>query len=132
MFLNRLNDEEQVAFLELAHYLARSDNDFSKSEENIINEYCMEMQIDNIDFDENTFDIDNTLSKIKDNKSQKIVLLEVMALIYSDNYLHIEEKKVLDTIIEKFGLNKALSIVYAEWAKSILALYIQGNALIEL
>jgi uncharacterized tellurite resistance protein B-like protein len=132
MFLNRLEKEEKIAFLELAHYIARSDNDFSKLEENIINEYCIEMQIYNVNFDENLFDIDKTLSKISDKKSQKIVLLEVITLIYSDNYLHIGEQKVLDTIVEKFDIDKTLYVVYTEWAKSILALYIQGDALIEL
>ena len=78
------------------------------------------------------FDLDKTLSKIKDKRSQKIVLLEIMALIYSDNHMHIEEKNVLDSIVKKFGLNETLSVVYGEWAKSILALFIQGNALIEL
>ncbi len=132
MFLNRLNDEEQVAFLELAHYLARSDNNFSVSEEDIINNYCVEMQIENIEFNVNKFDIYNTLGKIKNKKSQKIVLLEIMALIYSDNFLHEEERKVLEKILEEFNLNYHLATVYGEWAKAILSLYIQGNALIEL
>ena len=132
MFLNRLNDEEQVAFLELAHYLARSDNNFSVSEEDIINNYCVEMQIENIEFNVNKFDIYNTLGKIKNKKSQKNVLLEIMALIYSDNFLHEEERKVLEKILEEFNLNYHLATVYGEWAKAILSLYIQGNALIEL
>ncbi len=132
MFLNRLNDEEQVAFLELAHYLARSDNNFSVSEEDIINNYCVEMQIENIEFNVNKFDIYNTLGKIKNKKSQKIVLLEIMALIYSDNFLHEEERKVLEKILEEFNLNYHLATVYGEWAKAILSLSIQGNALIEL
>ena len=132
MFLNRLNDEEQVAFLELAHYLARSDNNFSVSEEDIINNYCVEMQIENIEFNVNKFDIYNTIGKIKNKKSQKIVLLEIMALIYSDNFLHEEERKVLEKILEEFNLNYHLATVYGEWAKAILSLYIQGNALIEL
>ena len=132
MFLNRLNDEEQVAFLELAHYLARSDNNFSVSEEDIINNYCVEMQIENIEFNVNKFDIYNTLGKIKNKKSQKIVLLEIMALIYSDNFLHEEERKVLEKILEEFNLNYHLATVYGEWAKAILSLYIQGNALVEL
>lgn len=37
MFLNRLEKEEKIAFLELAHYVARSDNDFSLSQKDIIN-----------------------------------------------------------------------------------------------
>ena len=41
MFLNRLEKEEKIAFLELAHYVARSDNDFSLSQKDIINNYCI-------------------------------------------------------------------------------------------
>lgn len=132
MFLNRLEKEEKVAFLELAHYIARSDNDFSEDQKEIIGKYCMEMQIDDIDYDEESFDIYNTLDKIQNHKSRKIVLLEIMALIYSDNFLHEEERKVLEKVLEEFNLNYNLSIVYTQWAKSMLALYIQGNALIEL
>ena len=36
MFLNQLNKEEKIAFLELVHYIARSDNDFSKAEKTTI------------------------------------------------------------------------------------------------
>ena len=132
MFLNRLEKEEKIAFLELAHYVARSDNDFSLSQKDIINNYCIEMQIENIEFNVNKFDIYNTLGKITNKKSQKIVLLEIMALIYSDNFLHEEERKVLEKILEEFNLNYHLATVYGEWAKAIFSLYIQGNALVEL
>lgn len=132
MFLNRLSSEEKVAFLELAHYVARSDNDFSEGEKGIIDKYCMEMQIENIEFDPDLFDIYNTLDKIQSNGSKKIVLLEIMALIYSDDFLHEEERKVLEKILEEFDLNYNLAIVYTEWAKSMLSLYKQGNALINL
>ena len=132
MFLNRLNSDEKVAFLELAHHVARSDNDFSEDQKNIISKYCLEMQMDDIAYDEEQFDIYNTLDKIQNHRSRKIVLLEIMALIYSDDFLHEGERKVLEKILEEFDLNYNLSIVYTQWAKSMLALYIQGNALIEL
>jgi len=132
MFLNRLNKEEKVAFLELAHYIARSDGDFSEAQKSIIEKYCMEMQIEDIEYDEEKFDIYNTLDKIQAHRSRKIVLLEIMALIYSDDFLHEEERKVLEKVLEEFGLNYNLSIVYTQWAKTMLNLYTQGNALIEL
>jgi len=132
MFLNRLKKKEKVAFLELAHHIARSDNNFSEDQKIIISKYCMEMQIEDIKYRENKFDIYNTLDKIKSQRSRKIVLLEVMALIYSDDFLHEEERKVLEKVLEEFDLNYNLSVVYTQWAKSMLALYIQGNALIEL
>jgi len=132
MFLNRLEKEEKVAFLELAHHIARSDNDFSEDQKNIIAKYCMEMQMEDIVYDKDTFDIYNTLDKIQNHRSRKIVLLEIMALIYSDDFLHEEERKVLEKVLQEFDLNYNLSIVYTQWAKTMLSLYTQGNALIEL
>ncbi len=132
MFLNRLNKEEKIAFLELAHHIARSDNNFSEDQKSIIGNYCMEMQIEDIDYSEDKFDIYNTLGAIQERRSRKIVILEIMALIYSDNFLHEEERKVLEKMLEEFDLNYNLSIVYTEWAKAMLSLSIQGNALIEI
>ena len=132
MFLNRLKKKEKKAFLKLAHYVARSDSDFSADEENIIEKYCMEMQIDNIEFNEKEFDIYDTLDKFKSKSSKKIVLLELMALIYSDDFLHEKEREVLEKILEEFELSYNLSIVYTEWAKTMLSLYKQGNALINI
>jgi hypothetical protein len=90
------------------------------------------MQINDIDEDEKKEDYLISLKKIDKSKSQKIVLLEILALIYSDQYVHPEEQKVLDQMLEIFSLSTALSVVYTEWSKSILALYVQGSALIEL
>jgi uncharacterized tellurite resistance protein B-like protein len=132
MFLNRLKKKEKKAFLELAHYVARSDGDFSEDEKVIIEKYCMEMQIENTVFDEDKFDIYNTLSKFESESSKKIVLLELMALIYSDDFLHEGERVVLEKILEEFDLSYDLSIVYTEWAKTMLSLYKQGNALINI
>lgn len=132
MFLNRLSNKEKIGFLELAHYVARSDGDFSEEQKAIIKEYCTEMQIDDIEYNEESFDIYNTLDKIQNPKSRRIVLLEIMALIYSDDFLHEEERIVLEKILEEFDLSYNLATVYTQWAKSMLSLYIQGNALIEL
>ena len=132
MFLNRLTKEEKIAFLELAHHIARSDNDFSESQKSIIGKYCMEMQIDDIEYNEETFDIYDSLGKVKSQRSRKIVILEIMVLIYSDNFLHEEERKILEKMLEEFDLSYNLSIVYTEWSKAMLSLYTQGNALIEL
>ncbi|HZF71239.1 hypothetical protein [Sulfuricurvum sp.] len=132
MFLNKLSEIEKVAFLELAHHVARRDNDFLDIEKEMIRAYCTEMQINDIDYNENQFDIDDTLAKIQDTQSRRIVTLEIMAIIYADNILHEEEQKVIEIMLEKFGLNHHWSTVYSEWTKAILALYAQGNALIEL
>ena len=121
-----------MAFLQLAHHIAKSDGDFAEEEEGIIEKYCMEMQIENIDYNEDNFDIYDVLDVFKSEKSKKVVLLEIMALIYSDDYLHPAERRVLEKIIEEFDLSYSLSIVYTEWAKTMLSLYKQGNALLDI
>ena len=90
------------------------------------------MQMEDIEYNEDTFDIYTTLDKVQDTRSRKIILLEIMALVYADDFLHEEERKVLEKLLEEFELNYNLSIVYTQWAKAMLNLYIQGNALIEL
>jgi len=132
MFLNNLDKNEKIAFLNLAHYLARSDGDFSEKQKEIINTYCYEMNIDDIEFDENNFNIDLVLKSIKNKKSQKIVLLEVMALVYSDNILHPEEEKVINLMLDIFGIEKNVASLYGEWTKAIMALSEQGKLLIEI
>jgi tellurite resistance protein len=131
MFLNKLEENEKVAFLTLAHHIARSDGDFSENEQNTIATYCLEMQIEDINYNENSFNLNEILSVIKDDENQKIVLLEIMALVYSDG-LHQEEQKILDIIIEQYNISEALSIVYSQWSKSILSISNQGLALIKL
>ena len=90
------------------------------------------MQVEDIEYKEKDFVLEITLNKINSTQSQKIILLEVMALIYSDNILHDEEKKILDKMAEKFGISGAILDVYTQWSKSILALTSQGEALLHI
>lgn len=132
MFLNRLTIVEKVAFLNLAHRIAGSDNDFHEQEKIIIGKYCMEMQVDDIEFDVSLFGLEKTLSAFQDETHQKIALLEIMALVYSDDHLDAAEDDILGHIVKFWELNPNLVVIYKEWAKGILALLIQGEALIHI
>ena len=132
MFLNLLKNEEKIAFLKLAHYTARSNNDFSQEQKIIIQSYCLEMQIENFDFNETEFDLIENLKIISDEQSKKIFLLELMALIYSNNKIDNEEQEVLDILISEFKINPSLIDIYGEWTKAILAISKQGEALIKI
>ncbi len=137
MFLNLLTPEEKISFLEIAHHLAHSNGSVSNAESVVISGYCAEMQIANISYDDSKFDLRSTLKNIKSPQSQKIILLETMALAMADELTHFEEldkeeKSVIEAMLEEFGLSKNLAIVYAEWTKAVLSLTRQGKALIEL
>lgn len=137
MFLGLLNQEEKLAFLEIAHHFAWSNNNFSNAQKEIIAAYCLEMQVSDISYNESEFSLKNTLAKFKDKTHQKIVLLETMALAMADNIttleaLHKGEKEVLETMIKEFGLSNELAVVYADWTKAMLILTDQGKNLISL
>lgn len=132
MFLNRLTLVEKEAFLKLAHHVAHVDGDFSKEERNIIDKYCMEMQIDDVEYDPENFDLASALEVFQEDSHKKIALLELMALVFSDGHLHQAEETTLNEVVQRLGLNPNLAIVYKEWAKSILSLFVQGEALIHL
>ncbi|ANV97455.1 hypothetical protein BBW65_00875 [Helicobacter enhydrae] len=137
MLLHLLDREEKVAFLEIAHHFAWSNDNFSDSQKEVISAYCAEMQIEDIEFDKDKFDLNTTLKAFKDKEHQKIVLLETMALAMADNITHLEslhegEKEVLKTMVETFGLSHNLALVYADWTKAMLVLADQGRNLIKL
>lgn len=132
MFLNRLSLPEKEAFLLLAHHIAHVDGEFSEPEQSIIDKYCMEMQIDDVVYDPEHFDLTGLLSVFDKESHKKIALLEIMALVFSDGTLHSAEETTLQSVVAHFEINPNLAIVYKEWAKGILALYVQGEALIHL
>jgi len=127
-----LKKDEKEAFLELAHYVARSDGDFSGKQKEIIMTYCFEMQIDDVDYSIDRFDLHKVLDRFETDKSKKVVLLEIMALIYSDNMVHNEEQKVIDSMLEFFSFSNDLAKLYLEWTKTILAVSEQGKLLIKM
>lgn len=132
MFLNRLTSEEKNAFLQLAHHVAHSDESFSSEEKLVIAKYCMEMQMDDVNYDDSIFNLSETLNVFTVENHKKIALLEIMALIYADGKVTVQEESLLNVMIEHFELNPNLAVVYREWSKSILSLFVQGEALIHL
>ena len=132
MFLNRLSFPEKKAFLALAHHVARSDEYFSSEEELMIAKYCMEMQMDDIDYREADFNLHKVLGTFEVESHKKNALLEHMSLVYADGRLAVQEETLIDAIVEYFDLNPMLVIVYREWSKSIMSLFVQGEALINL
>lgn len=137
MFLRLLDLEEKQAFLKIAYHFAWSNGNFSEAQQALIAEYCTEMQINNIVYNDTSFVLSEILQVFKTKKHQKIVLLETMALAMADNLvnieaLHQEEKYIIEEMLKAFHLSSQIARIYVEWTKAILALNMQGQALIEL
>lgn len=124
MLLMKLQSKEKFSFLQLAHYLARVDNNFGKKEEEIILEYCTEMGIENIDsFDEENFSLEKILRDFKSETSKRIVILELMILIHIDYNFNIDEQILIEKISQNFGIDVKDLNDYSQWGKSVAMLY---------
>ncbi|MDX4058466.1 TerB family tellurite resistance protein [Aliarcobacter skirrowii] len=124
MLLMKLQSREKFAFLQLAHYLARVDNNFGKEEEDIILDYCDEMGIDNIDsFDNSKFDLEEILRNFKSQRSRKIVLMELMILVHIDTVFNINEQVVIEKISKYFDISQKDIENFSAWGKSVAKLY---------
>ncbi|QKJ22815.1 hypothetical protein [Poseidonibacter lekithochrous] len=131
MLLMKLETKEKFSFLQLAHYLARIDNNFGDKEVEILKEYCTEMGIDYIDsFDMDSFCLEEILNHFKSKKSQKIVLLELMILIHIDNNFHVNEQELIKKITDKFEISLDDAGDFSQWGKSVAMLYQVANIFI--
>lgn len=126
----KLNNKEKFAFLQLAYYIAHIDGKLEAKEESIIEEYCIEMGIETIPFHVDDFNLQETLDDINTIRSKKIVILELMILIHSDDRFHELEEEVLSNIITKFKISKEQLSLYSQWGKMVSALYVQGKLFI--
>ncbi len=124
MLLMKLEAREKFAFLQLAHYLARVDNNFGKEEEEVILEYCDEMGIENIDsFDMDSFNLEATLNNFKSQRSRKIVVLELMILVHIDSVFNINEQILIEKISQNFGISTKDLNDFSSWGKYVAKLY---------
>ena len=87
MYLSMLNNEKKHLFLNLEIYLSSIDGDFSDEEKKIIDVHCIEMHIDNNNY-EADMPLDEVLKKLKEtltHSEYRIVFLELAATIMADD-----------------------------------------------
>jgi len=122
----KLKPEEKFAFLQLAQYVAKLDGEYGPKEREIINEYCTEMGIENVEFTQNCFNLEENLALYTSSKSQRIILLSLMVLVHVDDKFGIYEHKSLDKIAHHFGVLEKELHLFSMWGKAGSALYEQA------
>jgi len=107
MFLGRLSEKEKNAFLSLSVHASNSNGVFAEEEKMMIREYCKEMEIPFFDV-EKTISLDKVVELFKESELsiKKIVLLEILGLLYSDGVVDDSEKKFVNEYAKKIGLTK--------------------------
>ncbi len=107
MYLAMLNNEKKHLFLNLEIYLSRSDGDFSVEEKRIIDVHCIEMHIDNNNY-EADMSLDDVFHRLKETLTHtecKIVFLELVATILADDVYHKKEERITRKLADLLGIN---------------------------
>ena len=126
MLLMQLKSEEKFAFLQLTQYVAKLDGEYGPKEREVIDEYCTEMGIENIEIDIEQFDLEATLSIFRTAKSQKIAILALMVIVHIDDKYGIYEHKIISKIAYSFNLSEETLHLFSMWGKMGSALYEQA------
>jgi hypothetical protein len=127
----QLETPEKFAFLHIAHDFANTDGTIGNREKLKIEDYCIEMGIDNIIFDKDNYDLDECLDKFKSQKSQRILLLELMILAHVDDEFKDCEEDLMQKISEKFNVGETQVKYASTWGKAVSALREQALLMID-
>ena len=103
MFTKLLNDEERSKFLELIYKLACCDGEYAEEEQEIVNNYKLELSIEDIPDTDSIEGLTKYFS-MKNVKIKRIVLFEVWGMILSDGNVGKNERTAFEGIKKAFAL----------------------------
>lgn len=109
MFLDVLNKDEKEWFMDLAIKATEANGEVAKEEINMLHAFAAEMKIPARTKCER--DLDSILKDFVDNsskKSMKVVLFELIGIIFADNEFDDAEKKFINSVTDSFQISSEL------------------------
>ncbi len=132
MFLYELNLIEKTAFLQLAKELVIIDDSVIDEEEmNMLIIMANEMQIsvsENLSLD---FNLHQLSKSFKDKKTQKICLIELIALAFANDEYHPEQNSLIKALMNEFNIDTEEMEEMEQWVEKMTIWYKQGQNMIE-
>lgn len=132
MFLNFIQSKEhKIAFLELAHVVANADGYVHKKEQNYLQSYMNEMDIQSseIRFTAGK-QLTDIVGSLNDEHLKNIFFAEILLLIYADGDYNDDEKKLTEDLKKLFGLSDHTYETIKDWVSRMDQLKIEGLKLI--
>ena len=115
MFLNELNKEESIAFLNLVQQFANIDNVFAKEEKRLIQEYLEELELKKEDVKSLTYDEVMDILKRTITRNKSIIYFELVGLALVDGAYEDTEIDFLDKIANDLDIRRDRKIAFANY-----------------
>lgn len=122
MFLQVMNQEEKEKFLELVYKVANIDGEYAEEEQEIVNSYKKELELETI---ADTCNIEELVDffSAKNETLRKIILFEIIGLINADDKIEKSESYLLNTMIKKFEVSNEACNKIGKVAKKLQDVY---------
>lgn len=123
MFLNELDKNEGIAFMQLVKYLANSDNTFAKEEKKLYEDYLGELNISEEEI--HNADLNSVYETLKSSseRSKNLIYFELVGLALIDGEYDENEVKVLEEIGEKLEVQRSKRIAFANYFYNFVDVY---------
>lgn len=123
MFLNELNENEAILFLQLVNEVANIDEIFAKEEKTLIEDYKKELDLVNVEVKKTSYEeVINELKK-STARSKLIVYFEIVGLALIDGDYEEKEVDFLEKIAFDLGIPRSKKIAIANYFFTFTELY---------
>lgn len=136
MYLAKLNEKDKKTFLSIAHIVAKSNGVYEESEKKVLKQFENEMGVD-FDVDEivkegDAHSIETLVPSLSDIESKRIVFMESLILAYANDDFDDVQQGIIKKMQQHCRIDSRLYTLMSEWAKNVLSLNAQGNALLDI
>ena len=124
MFLNLLNKSQKRLFFFFFFRATEANGVVEIEEKNMLKEFALEMQETPVySTEKSTEDLLKLIKKDSSEKSLKIVVFEILGIMYSDKVYDSEEKEFIDNMVKAFELPQDLPEKYNQLIVRYASLY---------
>lgn len=123
MYLVGLESTEKPAFYALAKHLAKADEGVLSEERDVLDLFKQELGLQD---EPAEISVEDACREFASTASQRIALLELLLLAYSDGDIGPNEKKLLDRVAVAFGMAQTQFANAQVWAQGMNALNRSG------
>jgi tellurite resistance protein len=129
MFLNVLEQQEQHAFLQLAHQVAYADGYINEMEAQLMMMYKHEIGLsEDTVFSE--ISLQELIAQFKSEASKNAAFIEILGLILTDGEYNDEERMIVSKIKEGFGFSLEKYEMCKAWVHKVTDTYKEGLSII--
>ena len=115
MFLNELNKDESICFLNLVSIFSKVDNKFAKEEKVLVDEYREELEIYNEEIKTMEYNEIINILKNSSDKAKKIIYFELVGLALVDGEYEDEEIDFLEKVSSELNISRAKKFALANY-----------------